>query len=328
MTTIARSLPPGAQGRLPIVLIGGFLGSGKTTLLRQRYARGSDPRTAIIINEFGAVGIDHLMVERSGTSPVLISGGCACCDRLADLIAALRELVEDHQSGVRELDRVVIETSGLADPAPIVASVAEDPMLRHHCYVEGVSVTVDAVNGTADVEVQPEARKQVAVADEIIITKPDLVTPEALDSLASDLQRLSPAAPVSVAVNGVVEPSPRWPALADQPAQDLDRLEHPGNVSATSVSTEDPLDWIAFSAWLSMLLGARGEDVLRVKGIVNIAGSGAVALNGVQRVLHPPEHLGNSVERGFPTNLVFVTRGVEPGLIQRSMNTFQLIGLG
>ena len=327
MTTITRSLPNGAEGQLPIILVGGFLGSGKTTLLKQRYASGSEPRTAIIINEFGAVGIDHLMVDGSGSSTAVISGGCACCERLPALIETLHTLVEDRHRGALEIDRVVIETSGLADPAPIVATVAGDPMLRHHCFVERVIVTVDAVNGWSNVNVQPEARKQVAVADEIIITKPDLVTPAALDSLASGLQRLSPAAPASVAANGIVEPTPRWPATAGRSAQTSGSCEHRGSVSATSFSAEVPLDWVAFSVWLSMLLHARGGDILRVKGIVNIAGSGPVALNGVQRVLHPPEHLDINAAGGPPATLVFVTRDIEVGLIERSLNAFQRIGL-
>ena len=319
--------PGRRRGRIPVVLVGGFLGSGKTTLLKRRYLSGSEPPTAAVINEFGTVGIDHLVVDDAAARTAAISGGCACCERLPALVETLRELVEDRDRGAAEFDRVVIEASGLADPAPIVAAVADDPMLRHRVAVEGVVVAVDAVNGLSDLDAQPEARKQVAVADELVITKVDLVDTAQLESLASGLRQLSPAAPASVAVNGEVEPTPRWPATAEaRPARESEPHEHRESVSAVSVRAETPLDWVAFSVWLSMLLHARGDDVLRVKGVANIAGSGPVALNGVQRVLHPPEHPDGDARDASHTDLIFITRDVEPGLIERSMEAFQRIG--
>lgn len=318
--------PGGRSGRLPIILVGGFLGSGKTTLLKHRYLSASEPPTAAVINEFGSVGIDHLVVGEAAARTAAISGGCACCERLPALVATLRGLVEDRDRGAAEFDRVVIEASGLADPAPIVATVADDAVLRHRVAVQSVVVTVDAVNGLSDLDAQPEAANQVAVADELIITKADLVDPARLESLASALRLLSPGADASVATDGEVEPTPRWPATGGaRPARGTEAHEHRESISAVSVRAESPLDWVAFSVWLSMLLHARGDDILRVKGVASIAGSGPVALNGVQRVLHPPEHLDGDATGGSRTDLVFVTRDVEPGLIERSMAAFQRI---
>lgn len=324
---MSRRGPGTGQGLIPITMVGGFLGSGKTTFLRRRYLGDSTQPTAAIINEFSAEGVDHLVVDATAARMAMVSGGCACCERLPQLVEALRTLVADRDSGRAEFDRIVIETSGLADPAPIVAAVAGDPVLRHRVTVEAVVVMVDGVNGGSDLDEQPEAAKQVAIADELVVTKSDLVDPEQLECVARRIQRLSPAASVSVAVNGEVESLPRWPAAAEaRPKAQVEPHEHRDGVTALSIRTDTPLDWVAFSVWLSMLLHARGDDVLRVKGVANVAGFGPVSLNGVQSVLHEPEHLGGGIEEDARTDLVFITRNVEPGLVERSMEVFQKLG--
>lgn len=318
------------DGRLEVIVLGGFLGSGKTTLLKRRFTDPGGPATAFVINEFGAVGLDHRMVRGSWLPPAIISGGCVCCDLRDDLVASLREIVARRDDGDGVVDRIVIETSGLADPAPIVSAVADDPMLRHHLVVKRVIVTVDAVNGRADLDAQREARKQAAIADEMVITKADLVAPEGLDELAAALRVFNPVAPISVALDGELEPQPRWPRvegrnLAAARVDDGGAGGHRDDIAAFCVSSDTPLEWVSFSVWLSMLLHARGDDILRVKGIMDVEDAGAVAINGVQHTIHAPEHVDVSDGCGR-TELVFITRGIEPGAIDRSLATFNQLG--
>jgi len=308
--------------RVPVMVLGGFLGSGKTTLLKRTFGALGQPTTAFVINEFGRVGLDDRVIRVAAAGPpAVISGGCVCCDRRPELVEVLREVADRCDRGQAEVERVVLETSGLADPAPIVAAIASDALLRHRFVVDRVTVTLDGVNGRADLAVQPEAYRQVAVADELIITKADLTTPEELSALAEAASRLNPAAAISVATAGAVEPRPRRPASTRPKVLRAEGRTHHAGVAAVCVVRQAPLDWVAFSVWLSMLLHARGDEVLRVKGIVDVEGGGPVAINGVQRVIHPPEHLTPDTAASG-TELVFITRGIAPGLIERSLDTF------
>lgn len=314
-----------ADGRLPVELLGGFLGSGKTTLLRQRYGGAAGERTAVLVNEFGEIPLDQRVAAASGSSIRVIAGGCVCCDRRAELVQALRDVVAERDAGAAT-ERVVIETSGVADPAPVVAAIAADPMLRHRCSVDQVTVTVDALAGRDDIGLHPALRRQIAIADELVLTKADLVAPEALELLASELRTLGSAAPIRVAVGGVIRPQPSWPASSPEAARpapvcDEPAPSHGDTYSAVSISSEEPLDWDSFAVWLSMLLNARGDDVPRMKGIARVAGASPVALNSVGRTVHPPEHLADGEDA--PTQLVFITRGVEAGLLERSLAVFQ-----
>ena len=315
-----------AEGRLPVELLGGFLGSGKTTLLRRRYAGAAGERAAVIVNEFGEVPLDQRMALGTGSSIQVIAGGCVCCDRRDELVQVLRQVVSDWDGGV-DIERVVIETSGVADPGPVVAAIAADPMLRHRCRVDRVTVTVDAQAGEAELGFPAELRRQIAMADELVLTKADLVTGETLERLARGLRELGSAAPIKVAVDGEEMPEPSWPGLSEAPASAPDlgghaAAPHADAYAAVSISTAEPLDWDAFAVWLSMLLQARGDDVPRMKGIASVAGATPVAINSVGRTVHPPEHLadGAAADR---TELVFVTRGVRAGLLERSLAAFQ-----
>lgn len=313
-----------SAGRIPVLVVGGFLGSGKTSLLRHLLVGAAD--TAVIVNEFGAVGLDHQLLRACEERVELLGGGCACCTRRADLVRALRDLLDAHDRGTARLSRVVIETSGLADPAPIVFTITNDPMLRHHFDVERLVVTVDAVNWSEQLGTHPEARKQVLVADELVITKLDLVEhEEARAAIAGALRALNPAATLQTALHGVLGDAP--PEAADAPpvtatAGDT-ALTHTEDVSSLSLQPDGPIDWLGFAVWLSMLLHARGQDVLRVKGLVELDNHTLVSVNGVQHVVHTPEHLDRSMISDPTPGIVFIMRGIEIEHLRESFDAFQ-----
>jgi len=321
--------------RRPITLITGFLGSGKTTLLRRFLAAPEARDTAVLVNEFGEVGLDHHLLQRLEEHTVLLGNGCVCCTLRDDLVQVLKALLDRDQRGViNPLARVLIETTGLADPAPMLFTVETDPVLQHHFRIAGVVVTVDAVNGQLHLDRHPEAGKQVAVADEIIVTKADLAAPATVAALRTRLRALNPAARLTTAVLGDVDPTrllqPRdvstlVPQVARTalPVTPGARSHHAGETRALSLSFERPLDWIAFSVWLSMLLYAHGENVLRVKGLLNVGATGPVVLNGVQHIIHPPEHLERWPGDDQRSHLVFILHGIEPDDIVQSLQAFQ-----
>jgi G3E family GTPase len=313
-------------GRIPVVVVGGFLGSGKTTLLRASLA--GEPGTAVIVNEFGAISLDHRLLRTSEERVEVIGGGCACCAKREDLVRVLRDLLDDRDRGRADLRRVVIETSGLADPAPIVFTITTDPMLRHHFEVERLTVTVDAVNGPGQLAAHAEAVKQALVADELVVTKADLVESEHVDELVARLAALNPAAAIRAASDGVLLPGAlRGPGAArprDGGPGELGAA-HTDDVRTLRVDGAGPVDWTGFAIWLSMLLHARGEQVLRVKGLLELDDGELVSINGVQHVVHPPEHLPAERIPDEPPGIVFITRGLETDLLGDSLATFQRV---
>lgn len=316
-------------GRIPVLIVSGFLGSGKTSLLRHMLTGAAD--TAVIVNEFGAVGLDHELLRASEERVELLGGGCACCTRRADLVEALRELLDARDRGAQRCSRVVIETSGLADPAPIVFTVTNDPMLRHHFDVERLIVTVDALNWAEQIATHPEAHKQVLVADELVLTKTDLVATEACARAAAVLRALNPAATIRTALQGVLDPVPLEIAEGTQVAEALPEAfsagasstAHADDVSSLTLHADGPVDWLGFAVWLSMLLHARGAEVLRVKGLLELDDGTLVSVNGVQHVVHMPEHLERGAVPEVASNIVFITRGIEIERLRESFEAFQ-----
>jgi G3E family GTPase len=312
---------------IPVTVVAGFLGSGKTSLLRR--ALTSAPDTAVIVNEFGEVGLDHHLLRASQERIELLGGGCACCSRREDLVRTLRELLDDRDRGRAELGRVVIETSGLADPAPIVFTITNDSMLRHHFEVDHLIVTVDAFNGSEQLAAHPEVAKQVLVADELVITKVDLVEPETRDALAARLTALNPAATVKTALHGALQQerlevtaAPAAAATAPAAASSAGG-GHTEDIRTLRVGADAPVDWLGFAVWLSMLLQARGEEVLRVKGLLELDDGALVTINGVQHVVHMPEHLPPATLPDSPPGIVFITRGLDPDRLRESLHVFQ-----
>ena len=327
----------------PVTVLTGFLGAGKTTLLNHLLRQPALARTAVLVNEFGEIGLDHLLVEKLDDSTVLLNAGCLCCTVRGDLARVLREMLPRARRD--EISRIVIETTGLADPVPILATLMSDPVAASAYRLDGIVTVIDAVNGAAHLDTQEEAVRQVAVADRLIISKADLADTAAL---RVRLAALNPGAPVAEAVGGVVDPGfvlgaglfdPRskipdvagWLNAAAFQAHEHhhhDPNRHDAAIRAFCVTLDQPLDWPAMAMWLEMLVAARGENLLRVKGILNLKGHDRpVAIHAVRHVMHPPAKLAAWPE-GDPgtSRLVFITRDLPRSVIEEGLRAFQAAG--
>lgn len=316
-----------------VSIVTGFLGSGKTTLLTNLLENEPRHKTAILVNEFGKVGLDHHLLRQIDEDTRLIRGGCLCCSVREDLVRELTDLLNRDQRGeMPGLERVVIETSGLADPAPILFTILSDPVLQHHYEIESVIVTVDAVNAGLHLAHHEETAKQIAVADRIVITKSDLAAEEDKKALVQELAQMNPAAQIAFAVYGKAEAS-LFSRQRDESAgmeARKQRLAAPQthhrqeSVQSLSLTFDRPIDWNAFGLWLSMLLHANGEKVLRVKGLLDVGEAGPVLLNGVQHVIHAPKHLPTwPRESEARSHLVFIMKDLESAALLSSLDAFQ-----
>jgi G3E family GTPase len=312
-----------AESKIPVTLLTGFLGSGKTTLLSSLLAHPGMGETAVIVNELGEVGIDHHLLRRVDERTVLLDSGCLCCTLRGDLADELRDLLDRRDRGeIPPFRRVVVETTGLAEPAPILYTLLTEPVVQHHYALEGVVTTVDAVNGSAQLDRQPESVKQAAVADRLVVTKTDLADGRALEER---LGRLNPAAAILEVVHGEVEPDAllggpdRDPRDFDVPPESHEHGEHP---QAFVLVLDEEIDWTGFGIWLTMLLQAHGERVLRVNGLLNVGAEGPLLLNGVQHVVHPPQHLEAWPDEDRRSRLVFIVRGVDEAAVRASLAAF------
>lgn len=238
----------------------------------------------------------------------------------------LRQLLDAEQSGsTRAADHVVVETSGLSDPGPIAFTLANDPVLRHHYELTRVCVTVDALTGLTTLEHHDVARRQLLAADHLLVTKSDLVEAQRVEELVVRLRQLNPTAGIAVTAEGQLVGQPD---VAEVPAAGATRptgppAAHLEDVRTLELVTSASLDWQAFTVWLTLLLHRHGPHVLRVKGVLDVQGVGAVGINGVQHVIHEPEHLSGSVPVG--TRLVLILRGLDPHLVERSFFLLQNI---
>jgi G3E family GTPase len=303
--------------RLPVIAVTGFLGSGKTTLIRALLDKPEGANTAVVVNEYGEIGIDNALLRSSSDVTVLLGNGCLCCNIRTDLQETLRELFADRARGaVPSFERVVIETSGLADPAPILQTFATDRALGREFHLQALVSVVDAVSGEDNLEQMPEAKKQVALADRIIVSKSDLADPAATERLVDCIAALN-TAPVTIAANGEIAPS----LLLDEPRSirqsfDLGAAEHTHGLYSFSLIFEEPLSWPSFQETMALLTALRGPDLLRVKGIVAIEQCrGPVVVHFVQHVAHPPVELEDWPDGDRRSRLVFVTRGLPRGPI-------------
>lgn len=325
------------DNRFPITIVTGFLGSGKTTLLANVLQHEKYKNTAVIINEYGQVGLDHRLIRRIEEKTRLLSGGCICCNMRDDLINELKDILNEKERGVNEMDRVVIETTGLADPAPILFSILMDPLLTNRFYVDGVVCCLDAANGELHLKNNPETVKQIVTADRIIVTKTDLVEHERLHEIHHRLHHLNPAAKVYGTAHGIIDPEVVFDEGRDPDSNRLEQLtqiqekykenkiEHDTEVRSMSIKFYEALDWTAFGLWMSMLLYTHGEKMLRIKGMVDVGEKGPIVINGVQHIIHPPHHLEDWNGEEKNSQIVFIMKGLEPHSIMESLVAFQNI---
>jgi G3E family GTPase len=325
---------------VPVTILTGFLGAGKTTLLNRLLKQPEMAGTAVLINEFGEIGLDHLLVEAIDADTVLLAAGCLCCTVRGDLSRVLASLAPRIAAG--EIVRVIIETTGLADPTPIIATLLSDPMAANLTRLDGIVTVVDAVHAMGQLGQHDEALRQIATADRIVISKSDLADTTAL---RARLAQLNPAAPVITADHGAVEPASilnaglfdasgkitdvaRWMGDAAIEAHDHhhhDVNRHDAHIRAHSFAFDQPLHWQGIGTWLEMLISTRGESLLRVKGILDLAGQDRpVAINGVQHVFHPPQLL-EAWEPGQPrqSRLVLITRDLDREMLLNSLKAFE-----
>ena len=305
--------------RLPVIAVTGFLGAGKTTLIRALLAKSEGANTAVVVNEYGEIGIDDALLRSSSDVTVLLGNGCLCCNVRTDLQETLRALFADRMRGaVPSFERVVIETSGLADPGPVLQTFATDRGLGREFYLNALIAVVDAVNGERNIDEMPEARKQVALADRIVITKTDLADIAATSRFTKRLGALN-AGPVGIAAGGEIEAS----FLLDDPTtpwfvHDIGETEHTHGLVSFVLAFEKPLSWGAFDQTMAVLTALRGPDLLRVKGLVAIQECrGPVVIHVVQHVTHPPVELEEWPDDDRRSRLVFVTRGLSRDAVVR-----------
>lgn len=308
----------------PVAILTGFLGSGKTTLLNGLLRQRAFGDTAVIMNEFGEIGLDHLLVERVDGETVLLQSGCVCCATRSDLESAVRRLLAQRDDGsVPPFRRILIETSGLADPAPVMQMVLANPLVAHFCTLAGVVATLDAPYGAQHVAELPEARKQIALADRVVLTKLDL-EPQARGVLESAVRGLNRAAPMVAAVKGDIPADEVFPDRAGSARPELGQREHDEHahthgVRSLALTAEAPLDWLAVQAWFAELRAAFGPQLLRVKGILNLADEPQpVVVHGVHHVFHPPERLAGWPDEDRRSRLVFIVHELDPAPIRES----------
>ena len=338
--------------RIPISVLTGFLGSGKTTILKHFVRSGDLSRTLILINEFGEVGLDHhLLTPIDDDTLVALDSGCICCTIRADLSKTLAEAPWRYsRDGVRWFDQVIIETTGVADPAPVLQTILGDPKVFDFYSLSSVLTAVDAVNAISTLNEHAEALKQVAVADRMLLTKTDLLTTDQgeLENLEKILKELAPAARVDKVLNGradmnwffgyapysVGEKSADVRAWLNSESLQQAKAEHHnhttdvsrhGDIVASHLTFSKPVDAALFEACLQMLMNFRGPDLLRVKGIVNVAGMDLpMVIHGVQHVFHPPEVLDKWPDEDRSTRVVIIARNFEQEQIAACFNGFGL----
>ena len=377
-------------GRLPVTLLTGFLGSGKTTLLARLVRHPAMAGAAVVINELGEIGIDHDLLTVSSENIALLANGCICCSVRTDLQATLRDLFARRKVGeLPDFDRVIIETTGLADPAPVVQTLASDTLLAAQFRLDGLVTLVDAVNAATQLASYAEPARQIALADRVLITKSDIATPAQVQAVRDAVQAINPRAGVRLLVHGEIDPAELTglglqsaragaatlsflgePLRPEGDAGDEDAAGDAGaevaevGVGAESAAVgaddedhgrplsqqlagqavrrsalhdagirtqvlrfEKPFTWAAFSSALELLSTLRGPDLLRVKGIVNVGGL-PVVVQGVQHIFHPPVTLDRWPSADIGTRLVFITRGIEAGVIGDLMRAVAGVGKG
>jgi G3E family GTPase len=301
-------------GRVPVTVVTGFLGAGKTTLVRHFLGLPEGAGTAVIINEFGEAGIDNGLLRNSSDNIALLGNGCLCCTVRSDLQMTLHRLVADRERGViAHFGRIVIETSGLADPSPILSSFATDRALGGEFHVEAVIAVVAAPNGVDTLERFAEARRQIILADRIVISKTDIADENTPVILTERLRALNRRAPIIEAPSGRLDPqwllAERADALSDGFV--AESATHTDNITSFTLIEDEPVAWNTFARAMETLIALRGSDLLRVKGFLNVTGcAGPVVVQFVQHLAHPPVELDRWPDDDRRSRVVFIARNL------------------
>ena len=334
------------DGPLPITLLTGFLGSGKTTVLNHLVR--TLPRTAILMNEFGEVALDHQLLQKMEGPMALLSGGCVCCTISGSLSPTLKNLWMARQKGdIPPFERVIIETTGVADPTPVLDNLLHDNWIRARFRLDGVVTTVDAVFGMGQLDAHFEAVKQVAVADKLLLTKTDLAPADMVTTLRERLAMLNPGADIIPVTHGELEPAviqnlglwnaatkapevARWlksqryqPASAGQLGGKPRPEMHDARIQSFSVILDAPLDRYGLQSALGMLTSFRAENLLRFKAIVNLQDEPhPIVLHGVQHVLYPEVTLDAWPDDDRRSRFVFIVRDLDPAFVAKLLADF------
>ena len=298
--------------RIPVTVLTGFLGAGKTTLLQRFLQTPAGQGTAVVVNEFGAAGIDDALLRASAEETVLLGNGCLCCVTRSDLQETLRRLAVERERGdVPAFRRVVIETSGLADPSPILQTFATDRALGERFHLDVLVAVADAVSGRETLQRAPEARKQAILADRLVISKVDLAGDTAAAALADSLKTLNPRAELEVASHGALAPEKLTEPVLTQRNAFVAEAEHGDGVGSFVFTEERPIPWPVFSRALDTLVALRAPDLLRMKGFLNVDGcTGPVLVQAVQHLTNPPVELEHWPDEARGSRVVFITRGI------------------
>lgn len=339
--------------RIPVTVLTGFLGSGKTTVLQQLMQRPEWRGTAVVINELGETGLDHLLVQHVAPHVRLLKSGCLCCSVREDLTQTLTDLLARRRRHELHFDRVVVETTGLADPLPVMHTLTTHTSLVREFRLAGVVTVVDAFNGFATLDQHEEARRQVAVADALLLSKCDLAQPLEREQLVQRLARLNPSAPQHRAKHGALRsehllylenldnpfvsqlasdtPAPGaagWllKAAGSRTGSRLHRAprRHASDIQTLCLTVDEPFEDEPFRHWLTLLTALRGERLLRFKGLIRIAErpEQPLVVHAAQHLVHPPTTLPAWPDADRRSRLVFITQGMEPQVIERTLHKF------
>jgi G3E family GTPase len=341
--------------RIPVTLLTGFLGAGKTTLLNAVLSDASTGRVAVIVNEFGEAGLDHDLIESVDDEVVLMRSGCLCCTVKGELAETIAALFDRRNAGELVFDRIVIETTGLADPGPILQTLLVDVTLARAVRMDGVVTVADAANGAATLDAQFEAVSQAAMADLIVISKTDLVAPSELKGFENRLRSINPTARILRAEHGKgvvqhlwglsglrpeAEPAEvlKWTSGPEERADPFAGLSglsgmpipsasapvvspHDSRIESVSIELEQPIDSEAFDRWLDTLIAMRGPDILRVKGIVFLKDfEMPFVFHGVQQIFDPPRPIKDWPKGDTTSRIVVIARDISRPALQRSFD--------
>lgn len=326
-----------APPKIPVLLFTGFLGSGKTTLLNRILADPEFADSAVVINEFGEISIDHLLVATPNENMRVLASGCVCCTVQGELVDTLIELLRARgRDGVPEFRRVLVETTGLADPIPILEVLAAHPDIPHFFALHSIVTLIDSANALAQLEEFRESRRQVAVADRLLLSKTDLADEQTQAALAAKLDELNSAAPREAIDPRTIETKSLFPVAYFDIAHGRGSVDewlnaeakiraregfvaHTGNVQSFSIRHDKPVTRAGLLLWLDLIAGLKGRDLLRVKGVFNVEGE-PVAVHAVQRIVHEPVPLPAWPDDERASRIVFITRGIARSAIEDTLD--------